>query len=231
MKQRFVSGLLLAAAATGIIFWGLTPVIVAVIVIAVLALYELFSLLFRDGEPGSPVIPKERKRPRNLLFQFLIFFVGFIFIVLSLSFAVWLRYIDLPLLFLCIGAAAVCDTVAYTIGKQFGKRKLAPRLSPGKTIEGSVAGVLGAIALTLLIGNKVGMSWSERIIAGFFLGWAAILGDLLESALKRYAGVKDSGNLLPGHGGILDRIDSHLGTLFAAGSYVLFLIARFPVPT
>ncbi len=100
------------------------------------------------------------------------------------------------------------DTGAYFAGRQFGRVKLAPRVSPGKTWEG----VLGGVALCLLvagIGSRVlavplaAMLFSALLVAAF-----SIVGDLTESMLKRHAGVKDSGRVLPGHGGILDRIDS-----------------------
>ena len=111
----------------------------------------------------------------------------------------------------------VADIAAYFAGRALGRHKLAPRVSPGKTIEGAVAGVLGAVAWVLVSANwdsTFGASlvarWSWPGAAGLaaVLAAVSILGDLFESLLKRRAGVKDSSGLLPGHGGVYDRIDA-----------------------
>jgi phosphatidate cytidylyltransferase len=123
-------------------------------------------------------------------------------------------------LLVCVWAG---DIAALYIGRAFGKRKLAPRLSPGKTWIGSFASILGSVLIAGLLvyisdtltarGNTLlhisEPLWQSLILAAI-LNIAAQLGDLLESAIKRGAGVKDSGTLLPGHGGILDRIDALL---------------------
>ena len=123
-------------------------------------------------------------------------------------------------LMVCVWAG---DIAALYIGRAFGKHKLAPRLSPGKTWEGSIASIIGSIlaaALVVWIGDLLTARgnlvlhiseplWQTLVLAGI-LNIAAQLGDLLESAIKRGAGVKDSGTMLPGHGGILDRIDALL---------------------
>jgi phosphatidate cytidylyltransferase len=115
------------------------------------------------------------------------------------------------------------DTAAFYVGKNFGRRKLAPRLSPNKTWEGTIASVAGSVFITLVLielakylnGRGIdlfaypGSGWNWLFLA-VILNVAAQLGDLAESALKRGAGVKDSGTLLPGHGGVLDRIDALL---------------------
>lgn len=123
-------------------------------------------------------------------------------------------------LMVCVWAG---DIAALYIGKAFGKHKLAPRLSPGKTWEGSFASILGSMAaagLIIWIGDTLTARgnlilhitepiWQTLALAAI-INIAAQLGDLLESAVKRGAGVKDSGTMLPGHGGILDRIDALL---------------------
>ena len=106
------------------------------------------------------------------------------------------------------------DTFAYLGGRAFGKHLLAPVVSPKKTWEGFAAGIVGAI-LTAVIANwcfGVGMRAMVAVLVGILIALAATVGDLAESLLKRQTGVKDSGTLIPGHGGVLDRID---GLLFA----------------
>ena len=102
------------------------------------------------------------------------------------------------------------DTGAYFTGRMLGRSPLAPRISPGKTWEGSAGGFVFAVAVALVLGQIFDLGiprWQVGVI-GAVVGVAAQWGDLLESKLKRIAGVKDSGNLFPGHGGILDRLDS-----------------------
>jgi phosphatidate cytidylyltransferase len=102
------------------------------------------------------------------------------------------------------------DTAAYFVGRRFGKRKLAPTLSPGKTVAGAWGYLCGSVfagmAGVALIGDRI--SWIEIIMLSLLLAIFGQLGDLFESWLKRIAAVKDSGHLLPGHGGLLDRLDS-----------------------
>ncbi len=117
---------------------------------------------------------------------------------------------DLWLLFV-YAAVAVGDSAALYGGTAFGRRKLAPFLSPNKTVEGTVSGLVGSAAAGYVVGMWLsGVSDLQAIGLGALLGAIGQIGDLMESALKRAAGVKDSSALLPGHGGVLDRVDSHL---------------------
>lgn len=101
------------------------------------------------------------------------------------------------------------DIGAYLIGRQFGSHLLAPQVSPKKTVEGSLGGLVFSIAVALVFWRIVGgASWITYIFLGVIITISGQIGDLFESALKRSAGVKDSGKLIPGHGGILDRFDS-----------------------
>jgi phosphatidate cytidylyltransferase len=121
-----------------------------------------------------------------------------------------------------IGVIIVSDSAQYYTGRAFGRHKLAPVISPKKTVEGAVGGlVIGSLA-AVGFGRlwPVGLSDIAMLATGFALVVAGIAGDLFESALKRRAGTKDSGNLIPGHGGILDRIDSWL---FAVPAFWLIL--------
>jgi phosphatidate cytidylyltransferase len=100
------------------------------------------------------------------------------------------------------------DVAAYGIGRAFGRRRLLPHVSPGKTVEGTLGGIAAAVIVaTLMVGLFEFSPWIG-IAAGALVGVFAVLGDLVESAVKRAAVAKDSGALLPGHGGVLDRVDS-----------------------
>ena len=102
------------------------------------------------------------------------------------------------------------DTTAYFIGRAWGRHKMAPTVSPGKTWEGAIGGLVGAIvavvALALIL--DIDISYSEMVVVGVLIAVFAQLGDLAESKLKRSMGAKEASNLIPGHGGILDRLDS-----------------------
>ena len=131
--------------------------------------------------------------------------------------------------FLVVVAAFASDTAAYYAGCAFGRRKIWPRVSPKKSWEGSIAGFAATVLATVCIacipygdGPLHGGNIFIWIVVGAFLNVAAQVGDFFESALKRTYGIKDSSALLPGHGGILDRIDSVLFTL-AAYSAILFI--------
>lgn len=102
----------------------------------------------------------------------------------------------------------IADSAAYIFGTWLGKHKLAPRLSPNKTIEGYVAGILLGTALTAVIGYMLELPWAVALLLGLLISVISPAGDLGISLFKREAGVKDSGHILPGHGGALDRIDS-----------------------
>ncbi|MGI6119030.1 MAG: phosphatidate cytidylyltransferase [Desulfosporosinus sp.] len=111
--------------------------------------------------------------------------------------------------FITIFLVWATDMGAYLIGRQFGSHLLAPQVSPKKTVEGSLGGLLISVAVALVLWLHVGgAAWIVYVILALVIGISAQIGDLFESALKRSAGVKDSGKIIPGHGGILDRFDS-----------------------
>ena len=124
-------------------------------------------------------------------------------------------------IFTVLIAVFVIDTAAYVVGRLVGRRKLVPRLSPGKTWEGFVGGALGGVFATWVANYREGYldNW-EAIVLGLAIVLAATLGDLLESMIKRDVGVKDTGALLAGHGGVLDRIDS----LLLAGPVAFYVL-------
>ncbi len=125
------------------------------------------------------------------------------------------------LMFLVI---TLCDVAAYYIGVNFGKTPLWKEISPKKTVEGAIAGTVASILGAVLVGQFIGLAIIHSLILGFILSLAAQFGDLTESMMKRDAGVKDSGNLLPGHGGVLDRADSYTFTGVIAYYYFSFFV-------
>ena len=109
---------------------------------------------------------------------------------------------------LIIMNTAIFDTFAYVIGSKFGANFIVKKISPNKTLEGLIGGMIGSIIFGLMIGHIFEINFLALIFA--LGGFLAFIGDLLISYFKRQSGVKDTGSILPGHGGILDRIDSHL---------------------
>jgi len=157
---------------------------------------------------------------------------GILYMGWMLGHYVMLRQLDhgRELVILALFTTFACDTSAYFVGRAWGKHHMTPTISPHKTWEGAAGGFAGAIAAAvalrflLSLGDwSVPLSYLEVVGAGCLVGVAAQLGDLLESLLKRRAGVKDSGNLLPGHGGVLDRIDSLVFTGVIVYYFVLWV--------
>jgi CDP-diglyceride synthetase len=129
------------------------------------------------------------------------------------------------LLMVLLGTAA-CDTGAYFVGSAIGRRKLIPHISPGKTWEGLAGGALGAIVAAVALSGLLHLDLIQAVVLGLFVCAAAVLGDLCESLIKRACGVKDSGHLIPGHGGVLDRLDSILFVLVAVYWFTVIALQR-----
>jgi phosphatidate cytidylyltransferase len=141
---------------------------------------------------------------------------------------VWLQ-LEPGRLLAAIGVVWIADTAAYFCGRAFGRRKLAPSISPGKTIEGA-AGAMVAVSAYWLALWLAAPSHTGPFLSGLalvlLLAALSIEGDLFESWMKRLAGLKDSGSLLPGHGGLLDRIDALTSTLPLAALYFAYPVLR-----
>lgn len=172
---------------------------------------------------------------------------GVIYVPLMLSFLLRLRQIDLPAAVGYPGAAPfwhytgaaliviapvwLSDTVAMAVGSAWGNTKLAPTISPNKSVEGAVAGFAGAIIGAIIIGMFLGIEWYHAAILGAFEGIVGPLGDLGKSVLKRDIGIKDFGNMFGPHGGVLDRFDAVMFSMPLAYLYLwLFFCPHPPLP-
>ena len=170
--------------------------------------------LVRPARPEQ-VLDKGRVWVNAFLYPFLPLAAGLMFTYPAYDYS----YVLLPVILIWIN-----DVMAYVIGRQWGRRKIAPHISPGKTVEGT----LGAAVFTIIAGLFIATWFPDvprryALALGILVPFLALTGDLWESAVKRQAGVKDSGDLLPGHGGVLDRYDSFVFVLpVAALLYHIF---------
>jgi phosphatidate cytidylyltransferase len=186
-----------------------------------------FPLAFVVLAAGVSWFVARKENLSELLPMLNMFFLGFIYCAILPSVSV--RLIELGVgVFLChLAVVFGGDVFAYFVGRFVGRHKLHEALSPKKTLEGSIGGLVGSLLLGFGLGPQLGFEIS--MLQGFILfaltGLFAQLGDLFESFLKRYAQVKDSGSIMPGHGGVLDRLD---GVLFSSPVFLLiyFLFSR-----
>lgn len=153
--------------------------------------------------------------------------LGTVWVAVGLAHLLLLR--DLPhgmaLALIPLGGAWTADTLAYGVGRLFGRHRLAPRISPKKTVEGAVGALIGGVLFVLAV--KIYSPWLPvvpALILGVIVAVSGLMGDLFESVVKRDLHVKDSGSLLRGHGGVLDRFDSVLFTAPAAYWSVVLLL-------
>jgi phosphatidate cytidylyltransferase len=152
-------------------------------------------------------------------------FLGALYTFTPWHFATVLRAISVHWLLFALALNWAGDSVAYYVGKSFGKHRLAPIVSPKKSWEGAIGSVVGSVVFGCLYMGHFMPSvalWKVAVIATA-ANIAGQFGDLAESAMKRGAGFKDSGNILPGHGGLLDRVDSSLFALPVAYILITFL--------
>lgn len=196
---------LLGLAAAGALAWsfaGMAPRFAPIDPLVALVVAVPLAAMLRRADAGA-------------MFESIQATVGpVVLVALGLAHAVALRAIPgengSDLLLLALVCVTFSDTGAYYVGSAFGKHKLAPAISPKKTWEGVVGGWLGSLLGAFLahVWFFQRLSWTHAVVLGTLLCGAGIAGDLAESLLKRAAGVKDSSGLLPGHGGVLDRVDS-----------------------
>ena len=191
----------------GSIVWGAALVIVA----AVDGRAVMLTLAFGASSALAAAIAV--RRSRAAVRDWALTAAGPLYIGLPLAAVVLMRNGEggIEWVALAFLATFATDTSAYAVGRLVGRRRMAPSISPGKTWEGAAGGLLGGIGATIgLVAALDGIATAYLAAAalGVVIGVAAQAGDLLESKLKRLAGVKDSGKLIPGHGGLLDRLDS-----------------------
>lgn len=184
------------------------------------------------------LIALEVTRPnQNSMFSVIFTLFGYLYIPWMLGFMITLRYtpngvLGLWYLMLPLLAIIASDVGAYTFGTLFGRRKLAPQLSPKKTLEGAFGGLGLAVAIVTVTAYglerflHLRVDLYDAILFGILVASAAQIGDLFESLVKRWAGVKDAGIFLPGHGGVLDRIDSILFAVPVTYYFVTLVILR-----
>ncbi|MDA8169416.1 MAG: phosphatidate cytidylyltransferase [Nitrospiraceae bacterium] len=155
------------------------------------------------------------KEPSGALRDISVSIIALLYIPGLLIFQMLLREGGPQWIIFLYGTVWVGDSLALYVGSSIGKRKLYPSVSPKKTVEGAIGSITGGMAAAIIIRAvfPLGISYIWAAALGLLMGGSAIIGDLIESMFKRDAGVKDSGHILPGHGGILDKLD---GPLFSA---------------
>jgi phosphatidate cytidylyltransferase len=153
---------------------------------------------------------------------------GLLLVAFPLTYAVRLHAIRLDgprILLFALVIIWVGDTAAYFIGRSIGRHALAPQISPKKTWEGTVASFVGSLVVAVIFARWINVSLAHLLGMAAAGNVAGQVGDLLESACKRSAGVKDSGRLLPGHGGVLDRIDALILAIPVVWYYWIFMVS------
>jgi phosphatidate cytidylyltransferase len=155
-----------------------------------------------------------KRTPEDALKDTAPIMLGMLYIPPLLAFQAGIRAIGPEWIIFLYGTIWGADSAAYYIGKNIGKKKLYESMSPNKTVEGGVASVVGGALCALILSRLLGagITPGQAMLIGTVIGAVTIVGDLVESMFKRDAGVKDSGTIIPGHGGVLDKID---GVLFA----------------
>jgi len=165
-----------------------------------------------------------KKDPRSSLQDLSPPLVGLLYIPLLLTFQIQIRNFGPEWIIFLYALVWVSDSVAYYIGKGFGKRSLYAAVSPNKTIAGAGGSLVGGALCSLILSYIFipSLTTSSAVVIGIMIGFTTIIGDLVESMFKRDAGIKDSGVIIPGHGGILDKID---GMLFGGPVLYFMLLA------
>lgn len=187
LRTRIISGVILGAMVLALTFLS----------------FESFSMMCLVG---AVILLKEWRAltaNRGLLFLLL----GVVYIAAAVAGLIYLRHENLNILLALFAIVWTGDIAAYVVGKRFGRHKIAPSISPGKSWEGLAGSIIASAAMGATLGS---MAPIPHAILGALFAILGLCGDLFESSLKRKAGVKDSGTLIPGHGGLFDRVDALL---------------------
>lgn len=218
-RRAGVTGVVLGAALPSLVFYLGLDVVPPFVVAAIFVFF--FMNMVAGGEKGPVEIEAGTDKPvvaqlifRDCLADVSIKTLSLVYIALPLSYLPLIKGLQdggwwIMLLFFIVWGN---DTFAYFTGRAWGRKKLSPRISPKKTVVGLVGGFAGG-AFAALVCNALfglGMTVPAALLLSIIVGAVAVPGDLIESVIKRAAGVKDSGSIIPGHGGILDRLDSLL---------------------
>ena len=213
-KRTAVAVVCLPLLAAFIIHGGVVAFTVLITIATVLGIKELCDM-------AAPVLKKPSRSLRSVILTFL----GLLYISWFLSHLIMLRILSPYFVISVLFITWMGDAAAYLFGSLYGKHKLVPRISPQKTVEGAFSAVVCSLmaaflANSIFLEGIVSLTVIDCAILGLVLGGAGILGDAVESAIKRKFHVRHSGNLVPGHGGILDVIDSLLFTAPAMYYYL-----------
>jgi phosphatidate cytidylyltransferase len=192
--------------------------------------YEYVVLVLASGTVLSLVLLMVSPRKEGAFTSWAWVVAGVLYVGWLLSYLVALRLdAGRSWLFLALFTTFGSDTAAFFIGRALGRHRLAPRISPGKTWEGAVAGLFGAVIVSLLFTLptplQLPLGYGQAVLLGVLVSIFGQFGDLVESLLKRNIGVKESGSLMPGHGGLLDRMDSVVFAGVVVYFYYIFVVA------
>ncbi len=188
----------------------------------------MHSLLLTGAALTSMLSILFSRQPKEAVADISATLLGIIYIGWFFSYLLFIRALNgngIYLLFLLATVWAL-DIFAYLVGIGFGKHRLFPSVSPKKSVEGAIGGLIGCLATAGIFGYFAGFDMAHSLILGAIIGVVAQLSDLVESLIKRDVGVKDSSNLLPGHGGVLDRVDSFILTAPVVYYYLVWVILR-----
>ena len=168
------------------------------------------------------------KREKDTIIDIAVTIMGMIYVGWFFSYLMFIRSLTDHggYLFFLMFAIWAMDITAYLAGKLFGKTLLVPSISPKKTWEGAIAGFIVCLIASWIFSETAGLKIGEALVLGAIIGVVGQFSDLIESLIKRDAGVKDSSNIVPGHGGVLDRIDSFVLTAPIMYYYIVWVVLR-----
>ncbi len=210
----FVAGIGMMA---GAFYWGLQGMLVSLAGLMILTFF--WSL---GGELGAHLVG------RMALTGF-----GVVWVAMGFAYILLIRELEhgVALTIMLLACTMVNDTFAYFVGRAFGRHKMAPRISPNKSVEGAIGGIIGSVIAAAVVKiYSPWLGWGQALAFGLALGFVGQWGDLFESAVKRDFRVKDSGKILPGHGGILDRFDAVLFCGFVTYWMAIGLLGEVVAP-